>query len=73
MGLRNSENSPFLFTGILIEGQPPLYVGIYVNDIIYFGASDDVEKKFETLLSTIGEVDFMGQVNHFLGIEFTWL
>jgi hypothetical protein len=24
------------------------------------------------LLSTIGDVDFMGQVSHFLGIEFTW-
>jgi len=23
-------------------------------------------------LSSIGEVDFMGQVSHFLGIEFTW-
>jgi hypothetical protein len=32
-----------------------------------------VERKFEQLLSTIGEVDFMGQVTHFLGIEFTWV
>jgi hypothetical protein len=24
------------------------------------------------LLSTLGDVDFMGQVSHFLGIEFTW-
>jgi hypothetical protein len=48
-------------------------VGIYVDDIIYFSASNDVEKQFETLSSTIGEVDIMGEVNHFLGIEFTWL
>jgi hypothetical protein len=27
------------------------------------------KKKFEELLSTIGSVDFMGQVTHFLGIE----
>jgi hypothetical protein len=58
--------------GTLLPGQPPIYVGIYVDGIIYFSASDDVERKFESLLSTIGDVDFMGQVSHFLGIEFTW-
>jgi len=72
MGLRCSSNSPCLFIGTPIEGQAPIYVGIYVDDIIYFSPDDAVEKKFEELLSTIGNVDFMGQVSHFLGIEFTW-
>jgi hypothetical protein len=71
MGLVSSTNSPCLFTGILIEGKP-IYVGIYVDDIIYFSSSDRVEKQFESLLSTIGNNDFMGQITHFLGIEFTW-
>ncbi|MFN9978302.1 MAG: hypothetical protein ACK53Y_00235, partial [bacterium] len=31
-----------------------------------------VEQKFEQLLSTIGNVDYMGRVSHFLGIEFSW-
>jgi len=43
-----------------------------VDDIVYFSLSDEVERKFESLLSTIGDVDFMGQVSHFLGIEFSW-
>jgi hypothetical protein len=73
MGLRNSENSPCLFIGTIIEGEPPIYVGIYVDDIIYFSTSDAVERRFESLLSTLGNVDFMGQVSHFLGIEFTWV
>jgi len=47
-------------------------VGIYVDDIIYFSASDGVEQKFEDLLSSIGQVDFMGQLSLFLGTEFTW-
>jgi hypothetical protein len=72
MGLQNSASSPCLFVGTLIPGEPPVYVGIYVDDIIYFSPSSTVEKKFESLLSTIGEVDFMGQVSHFLGIEFNW-
>jgi len=72
MGLLSSSNSPCLFFGHLIEGEAPVYVGIYVDDIIYFSPSEKVEQKFEELLSTIGSVDFMGQVAHFWGIEFTW-
>ena len=72
MGLKNSHNSPCLFVGTLIPGESPIYVGIYVDDIIYFSPSNTVEAKFESLLSSIGNVDFMGQVTHFLGIEFTW-
>jgi hypothetical protein len=72
MGLRCSRNSPCLFIGHLIDGDAPIYVGIYVDDIIYFSSNNKVERKFEELLSTIGNVDFMGQVTHFLGIEFTW-
>jgi len=72
MGLKQSSISPCLFVGTLVEGHPPIYIGIYVDDIIYFSASDQVEKEFEKQLSTIGNVDFMGQVSHFLGIEFSW-
>jgi len=73
MGLTCSPNSPCLFQGVLGPGEPPIYVGIYVNDIIYFSASDLVERTFEEKLSSIGSVDFMGQVSLFLGIEFTWI
>ncbi len=72
MGLQQSTISPCLFMGTLIPGQPPVYVGIYVDDIIYFSPNDSVEKLFEEHLSTIGNVDFMGKVSHFLGIEFAW-
>jgi hypothetical protein len=68
MGLKQSKTSPCIYMGTLIEGGPP----IYVDDIIYFSSSDAVEQRFETLLSGIGSVDFMGQVSYFLGIEFTW-
>jgi len=71
MGLKSSPTSPSLFVGSLLPGLPPIYVGIYVDDIIYFSQNDEVEKHFESLLSTLGSVDFMGQVSHFLGIEFT--
>jgi hypothetical protein len=58
--------------GTLIDGEAPIYVGIYVDDIIYFSPSNAVGKKFEEQLSSLGSIDFMGQVSHFIGIEFTW-
>jgi hypothetical protein len=73
MGLRSSTTSPCLFIGSLIPREPPIYVGIYVDDIIYFSASDAVERKFEEGLLGIGTIDFMGQVSLFLGIEFQWI
>jgi hypothetical protein len=72
MGLRQSTTSPCIFMGTIIKDGPPIYVGIYVDYIIYFSGSDAVEQQFESMLSGIGSVDFMGQVTHFLGIEFTW-
>ncbi len=42
-----------------------------MDDIIYFSVCDAVEQKFEKALSSIGSVDFMGQVGLFLGAEFT--
>jgi hypothetical protein len=46
MGLKCSSNSPCLFIGTILEGEAPIYVGIYVDDIIYFSPSDKVERKF---------------------------
>jgi len=71
-GLRNSITNPCLFMGTTIEGEPPIYIGIYVDDIIYFSVSDSVECQFEQTLGTFVNADFMGQVSHFLGIEFQW-
>ncbi len=72
MGLNSCANSSCLFFGSLIEGEAPIYVRIYVDDIIYFSPSDQVESEFEKHLSSVGKIDFMGQVTHFLGIEFNW-
>ncbi len=40
----------------IIHLLPLIYVGIYVDDIIYFSQSDAVEKQFELGLSKIGEL-----------------
>ena len=43
-----------------IEGQPPIYVGLYVNNIIYYSKSNKVEEWFEENLKSHVKVDFMG-------------
>jgi hypothetical protein len=58
--------------GTIIEGELPIYIGIYVYDIIYFSVSNSVEHQFEQTLGTFVNANFMGQVSHFLGIEFQW-
>jgi hypothetical protein len=53
MGLRNSTSSPCLFISNLIKGGPPIYIGIYVDDITYFSSSDEVVKKIEELIGNV--------------------
>jgi hypothetical protein len=37
----------------LIDGEPPIYIGIYVVDIIYFSLSDKVGCDFEKFFSKL--------------------
>jgi hypothetical protein len=53
IGLQSSKTSPCLFIGNLIPGVPAIYVGIYLDDIIYFSDSDHVEQEFEQLLGSL--------------------
>ena len=54
------------------EGKPPIYVGLYVDDFIYYSKSDEVEAWFEQNLSSFVKVDFMGDVSWFLGQRYEW-
>jgi len=72
IGLHQCKHAPCLFTGHLIQGQPPIYLGLYVDDFVYFSESSEVEHIFEKKLQELTQVDFMGQVSHFLGIRFQW-
>ena len=72
VGLTQCKHSPCLFRGEIIDGQPPLYLGLYVDDFVYFSVSDAVERKFENKLKSLTKVEFMGHVSHFLGIRYQW-
>lgn len=55
-----------------MENSPELYLGLYVDDFVFFSTCPEVEKEFERRLEKLNEVDFMGNVSHFLGIKFQW-
>ena len=68
--LRPYPNAPCLFTGTLIKGEPPIYLGLFVDDFIYFSESTKVEKHFEEEFEKHFKVDFQGEITHFLGFKF---
>ena len=72
IGLKPLDNAPCIFKGTILPNLPPLYLGIYVDDFVYFSESDDVEKEFQKQLQSKTNVDFMGTVTHFLGHKFQW-
>ena len=84
MGFRPCAHDPCLYVGFLDAGSDsntrldskfsttPIYLGLHVDDFIYFSISDEIEHKFEELLAKELSVEFMGTVEWFLGIQFTW-
>jgi hypothetical protein len=52
--------------------EPPIYIGVYVDDFQYFSISDKVEKWFEQMLPQHVKVDFMGPLAYFLGSRYVW-
>ena len=71
IGLKQLPNSPCIFVGTLLKGEPPIYMGLFVDDCIYFSESDAVEAEFERRMkedTTLG-IDFDGPIKHFLGLN----
>ena len=80
IGLIPSLEDPCLYTGHVVDPSHPsahpststLSVGLYVDDFVYFSDDPEVEKLFCRLLSERCKVDFMGIVEWFLGVHFSW-
>ena len=80
IGLKQSAHDPCLFHGIpstpdfpASPQDTPLTVGLYVDDMVYFSDMDEVEHRFEQILSSKFKINFMGVVNWLLGTHFTWV
>jgi hypothetical protein len=70
LGFVQHPSSPCLFIGTLIPNEPPIYLGLYVDDFIYFSKSEAVEQKFKDEFTKKIDIDWNGQIDYFLGIKF---
>jgi len=64
--VRDSHDSSSLASTVLLS------LGLYVDDFIHFSEDPPTEALFERLLREWVNVDFMGLVEWFLGIHFSW-
>ena len=72
IGLTSCPNEPCIFYGTILPNHPPIYVGLFVDDIIYFSKDPSVEHHFEKTLQQHLEVKFMGQADWYLGMRLDW-
>ena len=70
IGFVQSKNAPCIFVGNIIDGEPPVYLGLYVDDFIYFSQSEKAEKEFEKQFIQHVPVTFENEIDYFLGIKF---
>ena len=73
MGLDQHPLSPCIFSGKLISDQPPIYVSVYVDNIIYFSQSRKVEELFESKFTDVIDIEFNGQISYFLGVNCSYI
>ena len=80
IGLVPNAHDPCFYTGFVRDPRDPsslastvlLSLGLYVDDFIYFSEDPATEAIFEQLLREQFKVDFMGLVEWFLDIHFSW-
>jgi hypothetical protein len=80
IGLVPNTHDPCFYTSFVRDPRDPLSststvplsLGLYVDDFVYFLEDPATEALFERLLQERIKVDFMGLVEWFLGIHFSW-
>jgi hypothetical protein len=73
VGFVATAHDPCLWRTHPTDGTAPVFVGIYVDDFAYFSVDDAQERWFEREMNTRFKVDFMGDVNYFLGCRYDWI
>ena len=71
IGLSRSPNSPCVYSGIIIPGEPLIFLGLYVDNFIFSSKSPTVEEHFKTQFAQhVTKVTYSNQIEFFLGIKF---
>eukprot|EP00957_Ditylum_brightwellii_P052236 3961377-Ditylum_brightwellii.AAC.2 len=69
--LQQNKKSPCIFHGQLLPDLPPIYISLYVDGIIFFSKSPEVEEEFKTPFGQQVPCEFNGQISDYLGLKFT--
>jgi hypothetical protein len=78
IGLIPSPHDPCFYTGfnphdpLASASLVPLSLGLYVDNFVYFSEDPAIETLFERLLTEWVKVDFIGLMEWFWGIHFSW-
>ena len=78
MGLSASVHDPCLYSGFVTSSSSdkpynhPLHIGLYVDDFVFYTKDKAHEAAFRTELTKHIAVDWMGDVDFFLGTSFIW-
>ena len=70
MGFDSMAQDKCVYKCTPIEGQSPIYVGLYVDDLVYYSKTNKVEQWFENNLKSHLKVDSMGDAAWFLGQKY---
>ena len=82
MGLNLSPHYHCLLSGVLanpsssdiiLDLQSQIHVVLYVNNFLFYSSDPAQDALFKTLLQEHIQVNFMGNVDYFLGTAFTWI
>lgn len=71
IGLKTCPNAPCLFSGYVGSSKSRVYVGLCVDDFIYYGDTPQVEKTFRSLMTKSSLVTFEQDPTLLLGINMT--
>lgn len=55
-----------------LTGEKPIYVGIYVDDFVYFSEDPTVERSSKKKLDAHFDIGRLGEAEWFLGTHFEW-
>ena len=73
MGFTAMDHDKCVFKCQPFHDKPPIHIGLFVDDFIYYSKSDEVEQWFEANLKAHAKAGFMGDASWLLGQRYGWL
>ena len=72
MDFKSMDQDNCVFHCTPFKGEHPIYIGLYVDDFVYYSKSNRVQEWFKNELKSRIKVGFMGDFSWFLGQRYNW-